>query len=120
MVRTFVRHPSGLVLTMMWVAVVVALHPLSFRCRSSMFRDSAKRLSIFTVIKSGLHDIVTFMYLLPEIETQSYKICLRERLFLILDTRGRIFGRGMNSFPTIMWGFENTKSHFYGVQNYLA
>ena len=31
----------------------------------------------------------------------------------------RIFGRGMKLFSTTLWGYENTKSNFYGLQNYF-
>ena len=29
-------------------------------------------------------------------------------------------GRGMKLFSTILWGYENFKSNFHGVQNYFA
>ena len=44
---------------------------------------------------------------------------LREQSFLILGTGVEDFGRGMILFSIILWGYENFKSIFYGVQNYF-
>ena len=45
---------------------------------------------------------------------------LKERSFLILDTRAEDFGRGMKLFSSILWGYENIKINFYRVRTHLA
>ena len=44
----------------------------------------------------------------------------REQSFLILVTGAEDFWQGMKLLSTIWWEYENSKSSFYGVQNYFA